>query len=346
MDNNNATQNTTDLTSLISCLQPQFFKSSSEFFNCYALLYRYNWARATGGILLALLTFVLNTLVIILLVKKPFKKTIFDQILIAHCVVDGVTGLVDIPFFHFQDLFGYWPFGDLGAHFWAVYDNGINVITNLHMLYMTWVRFRSITAPNTYEKELIARKPKLIFVLIWLIGVIIWIPVVIKYGVVDYTVDVDYKYKAVELLLISSTWFLPLVSIFVLSVVILVILNRRTRRKIDMKSSLAVKSQHTNTGMESMATRLTSRQVILMRLRNFFHLGPQIRFQIIIISYCIQWFPSCLIALINPICNQCIEPNVIGAVYWLTYTVCFTDPLVILIFNPNVTIQRARVTPH
>lgn len=319
-----------DNETLISCLKPQIFNSSTEFFICYSQIYSSNWLKATSGILLSVLTVTLNTLVIILLVKKPIRTTIFDQILIAHCLVDGITGLIDIPLFHLHDLFGYWPLGQLTAHFWAVYDNGINAITSLHMLYMTWIRLRSITAPNTYESDLISRNPKLIFVSIWLIGFVIWTPVVIKYGVDDFSFDISYENRTVEILLISTLWFLPLLSIVVVSGIILTVLNRR-------------KAPNRGVELTSISGQRSARNV---SVKKWFRLGPQIRFQIIIYSYCVQWFPSCILAIVDPICGRCVGSNVIGAVYWLTYTVCFTDALVILVFNPNVTFQRSRVTPH
>ena len=264
------------------------------------------------------------------MVKKLIKTTIFDQILIAHCLVDGITGLIDIPLFHLHDLFGYWPLGELTAHLWAIYDNGINAITSLHMLYMTWIRLRSITAPNTYETDLISRKPKLIFVSIWLIGFVIWTPVVIKYGVDDFSFDVSYENRTIEIILISVLWFLPLLSIVVVSGIILAVLNRR-------------KVPNGRVELSSISGQRSNRNVTV---KKWFSLGPQIRFQIIIYYYCIQWFPSYILAIIDPICGRCIGSNVIGAVYWLNYTVCLTDALVILIFNPNVTFQHSRITPH
>jgi len=42
-------------------------------------------------------------------------------------LVDGLTGIVDIPFFHVNDIFGYWPFGSLSAQLWTSYDNNINI---------------------------------------------------------------------------------------------------------------------------------------------------------------------------------------------------------------------------
>ena len=322
-------------TLLLECLKHQTLNSINEFIKCYNTLYAYHWGRATVEIILATLVVTLNSFVIFILLRNGKRKNLFDKILIGHCIVDGITGLVAIPFFHFRDLFGYWPFGESLANFWAIFDNAINVITNLHMLYMTWVRFRSITAPNTYENEILAKMPKLVFVLIWLIGYIFWIPVVFSYGLIDYSVHVNYNSPIAGSLLIFFSWFLPLSGIIILSVTVLVILNRRTRQKHDL-----TKIQQT---MIEPRNNHYILQRIRFALRKLFHLGPQIRFQIIIISYCLQWFPSCLIAIIDPLCNGCVESNVSGAIYWLTYTVCITDPLVILIFNTNV---RARITPH
>ena len=342
--NNSSTNDNSTL--LLECLKPHIFSSSSEFFACYSLLYRYNWEKATAGIVLSVFAFLFNSLVIVLLVKMPHKKNIFEKILIAHCIVDGVTGLIDVPFFHITDLFGYWPFIRVGAYLWSSYDNAINVITNLHMLYMTWLRFRSIRAPNTFEKDLLAKKPELICVIIWIIGFTIWTPITFSFGLNCYSTEVDYNNRIVGTLLILFTWFLPLCSIIVISITILVILHKRIQQKRSLQAKARlIRSKSIKVAVIETTVKRDSRQSISSIKNQLIHLGPQTRFQIIIISYCLQWFPSSLIAIIDPLCN-CISLNVTETVYWLTYTVCLTDPLVILIFNPNVSKHRARVSPH
>ena len=333
-------------TLLLGCLEAKTFSSSSEFFACYSLLYRYNWEEATAEIILAIATVLLNALVIFILVKRPNKNNIFEKLLIAHCIVDGMTGLLAIPFFHITEIFGYWPFGDSAAVIWTSYDSAINVITNLHMLYMSWLRFRSIRAPKTYQKEIIARKPELMCFAFWLIGFLVWVPVLVFYGLEDYSVDINYKNKIVGTLLIFFSWCFPLAIIIALSISILVTLRRTIRKKVMLKHELSNNSHSANSIHSKTESTNTLKTPIRMRMKKLFNLGPQIRFQIIIGSYCLQWLPSCLLAIIDPLFH-CVPMYVIDAIYWLTYTVCFTDPLVILFLNPNVSIRSAsRISPH
>lgn len=325
--------------SVSNCTNFQDF-NLNDLLKCYRYLYSLNWHLNTAEILLALFIVVLNVFVIAILCRKPAKMTIFDKLMIAHCIVDGLTGLLDVPFFHFTHVLGFWPFGTASSLIWTSFDNGINVITNLHMLLITWIRFRSIKAPKTFEKEALARHPFILSISIWLTGLVIWTALTLSFGVDDYSTNVRFNPDFLGIILIFLTWFIPLTAIIILAVYILVILNRRRRQVATMRkfspsvthvSALPINSEF--------PTNTSKRRVFKKKLKSAFRLGPQIRFQIIITSYWIQWFPSCLIALIDPIC-LCVPSNVSSTIYWLTYTVCLTDPLVILIFNPNVALSK------
>lgn len=322
----------------LNCSSDNNRTTTNSFLSCYRQLYQYRWMLNTLEILLAVLIVAFNTLVIIILARKPTKMSIFDKIMIAHCIVDGLTGLLDVPFFHFAHVLGFWPFGNTASLFWTTFDNGINGITNMHMLYMTLIRFRSIRSPNTFEKERIAKYPVLVCISIWVIGLLIWGPVAFSYGVADCSTAIKFKPAYMETIFILFTWFIPLIVIIVLAALILVILNKRRRQVASLNKFSSSVTCITTTGVRQIRAKIN----FMRKLKTYFRLGPQIRFQIIIASYWLQWFPSCLIALIDPICAWCVPANFSMAVYWLTYTVCLTDPLVILFFNPNVALHASR----
>ncbi len=87
--------------------------------------------------------------------------------------VNGLTGLCDMPFYMICDIMGYWPFGTILGSIWASYDNNINVTTSLHMLYMAYVRLRSVKSPNGYKFELLCRRPWLVMLSFWATGTFI-----------------------------------------------------------------------------------------------------------------------------------------------------------------------------
>lgn len=137
------------------------------------MLFGQYYLEATVELFIILGAIFFNLLLIVLIYRKPNKNVkllCFDQIYIGHAIVDGVTGLVDIPFFHIENFFGYWPFGNAFSVSWASFDNSINTITALHMLYMSYVRMRSLKCPMTFYNELLIRKPKLTMLFMWLFG--------------------------------------------------------------------------------------------------------------------------------------------------------------------------------
>jgi hypothetical protein len=54
--------------------------------------------------------------------------------MLGHCLIQLITSIVDIPFFHIKDHFGYWPLPKFASYMWAAYDNNINTTTNLNMV--------------------------------------------------------------------------------------------------------------------------------------------------------------------------------------------------------------------
>jgi len=54
------------------------------------------------------------------------------------------------------------------------------------------------------------------------------------------------------------------------------------------------------------------------------NLTPEVKLSIILIVYLVQWFPSCLIWMIQSLCN-CVPNDVSTVTYWLTFTVALTD---------------------
>ena len=76
-----------------ACAMKQTFVQFAEFSDCYRALFAKSWMRSSAEILVAVFIVLLNLLVILkILSKQPFKKKLFDRIIIAHCIVDGLTG--------------------------------------------------------------------------------------------------------------------------------------------------------------------------------------------------------------------------------------------------------------
>lgn len=140
-------------------------------------------------------------------------------------------------------------------------------------------------------------------------------------------------------------YFTPLASIILLGFYMILLL-RNIRRKKNIILRGANLTRHNTLGSIYLSTNTSTNFRFLREPRpkfaNFvqmFRLGPQVKFQIIIISYWIQWLPSFTINLFNPFC-QCIPVDISEGIYWLTFSVSMTDPLVVLLLNPNVALKK------
>ena len=91
------------------CRIPQTFSNIHDFFECYSVIAKEEPEHCVLELFLAASVVFLNSLVVVCMIFGSNKKTCFDKILFGYCLVDGITGLFDIPLYHFRDAFCYWP---------------------------------------------------------------------------------------------------------------------------------------------------------------------------------------------------------------------------------------------
>ena len=188
---------------------------NEQFFECYKYFLINNLTESILSWLLIFCTIFANLVVIILIHRNSEKITLFDQILINHCLLDGLTGLVDIPFYHINSIFGYWPFSSLTATLWSIYDTSTITASNLNMLYLSWSRLRSIQNPTTYTNEFIFKQSIYVIISIWLVSFIIWTAIVLnsdlKINSLILNIDGTYQMFIFEILF----WLLPFLFIII-----------------------------------------------------------------------------------------------------------------------------------
>jgi hypothetical protein len=300
----------------ISCESSHTNEDFYEFSYCYNYFFLKSILISVLTILLIISTIILNITVILLISKNQNSYfTVFDQILIGHAIVDGLTGCLDMPFYHIYSIFNYWPMSPFKAKLWASFDNSINTITNLHMIYLCYSRLRAVKCPSTYSTELILSQPSFVMASIWFIGFLIWIPVVLIFGLKEYSLELNDS--LIVPIFEFIFWFIPLIIIFIISCMIfyeLLIKNKITRqsnRHDDINKSL------------------------FEYIFNYY-LGAEALFAIIMSVYWIQWIIPSVFNFVIYLTN--IQTEKYSKIYWLTYSVCLTDAILLLLFNPNASI--------
>jgi hypothetical protein len=231
-----------------------------------------------------------------------------------------------VPFFHLQDIFGYWPLPKLLSYFWASYDNNINTTCNLTMLYMCWARYRSVAVPTTFKNEILIKNPKTVMASIWVIGLSIWTPITIRYNNLDFSSNLNYDPVYLQNIFNTLFWFVPLMLILYFSLQIIWILKKRDLKKIQMRNKVragltiatvfAKGSLIQNEPMANLAAEI-KKQHVVSRKKPSTRWTPQVRFILIILIYWIQWFIPCVAVLVNGLCN-CIPNRFYVPIYWLT----------------------------
>ena len=228
--------------------------------------------------------------------------------------------MIDVPFFVINQIFGYWPFGNKLSLYWASYDNTINTTTNLHMLYIIYMTLRSIKAPSTFKNEYLIKKPYILIIIFWAVGLLIWIPIVNVLGTIEYSTSVKYNSLYIQLITNIFTWLIIDILILVLSIYFLVLIRIKS---INMKK---YKSRKINS--DSISKRITrifsfnSSKNVQMTKRRDVYTEAQSRFLIITSFFFIQWIIPSLANILSSLSD--IDNDLAGIIYWLTYTVCFT----------------------
>lgn len=251
--------------------------------------------------------------------------------------------------------------GKIYGTMWASFDSGIDTITCVHMLYISFVIFRSLKAPFSYRRELLIKHSHLVMAFIWVFGLSIWTIVTVSFGLLDSTNRVNYTPIYFQAILNFILWFIPLALIIVIAFNIIYILKQRSRIKSELQFTKVEKS--TTVYINNIATIkkinyfLVEKRASLspsvfnqknaklkpnnvQRAANRRLMNAHIKYVIIIGTFLAQWLPSCILAIVVPICNDCISNEVVSAFYWLTYTVCCTDAIMVLLLNSNVVFWR------
>jgi hypothetical protein len=251
-----------------------------------------------------------------LIKRNSIKLTLFDKILIIHSTLNAIRGITSMPFNHIITLFKYWPFDSISGRIYGSFNSSLNTIINLIMLYLTCARLRKIQYPRTYKQEMLFKSPILISMLICIIGILIWMSVYVVYDLkaID-SLNHDVKaYVSLEF----STRLIPLILILIISCFIYYHLKRRTPQ--------------TNNN------RPYEMNKCLFEVASKTPINSQQLFVIIMSIHWIQWFIPVSCDLLDDV-QGLAELSVIGNYYYLlTDTVCLTDALVLLIFNPIASI--------
>ncbi len=197
------------------------------------------------------------------------------------------------------------------------------------MLYLCWSRLRCVQNATNYQKELLFKSPVDVMILIWMLSLTIWTPQVFIYGLREFSLELNIDLLVINLINIFFLWFLPMFNIFIVSCIIFHYLRLNQIRK-----------QNLNVNNENRENNHENRKNLLEKVIKRFHLGTQSVFTLMMSCYWIQWFIPFILRLLYLIFEIKIESDL----YWLTYTVCLTDPIILLIFNPNVSVFHKN--PH
>jgi hypothetical protein len=310
------------------------------FFECFLhYLNKEVWI-STACLTIILGSIVFNILAIIFLMCKSVMKSVFDQIIIGHALVNFLTGGIDLIFFYLLLIFNYWPLGKNWCLFYLVFDNVLATVEILHMLYLCWARIRCIVAPKSYSSELTLKYPYVSMFLLWLLAVIIWLPTVfvLNYeSYEEYSCFIDFKSYLVSVTVISVGWILPTLVTIISTACVVYILNKKRKKfhgNISKNNHTAKLAGATTTSTHQTTNNKRSPTISSSYIRKInFKLSPQSKLTVMIAIFVLQYSPYSFIWLADTLCNRCLDPIYLNMSFLLTFLPSLTNPILVIILN-------------
>ena len=297
--------------------------------SCYLFFVKLNILTTFLEISLCIGTVIVNSKLIWIVLNKN-DKTVFDKIYFCHAIVDLIFGGLDLPFYHIYNSFNFWPFSKIVCILWNTLDNAIITISILHMMFLSWARIESIRDPKEYLNKNIVKHPYISSITIWVMGLAMWFPVNYFYISNNFQYGqcfINYNPLFTNFVFTLFTFFLPLIIIVIMTIHVMRFLRVRQKNK---KKIPQITKNNISLIKNSSSANAQTRGTKIKRLK----LNVQVKMSIIIIVYQIQWIPSSIVWMTDALC-KCVPNNISTFIHWLKFTVPFTDPILIIIFNPN-----------
>ena len=104
------------------------------------------------------------------------------------------------------------------------------------MLYMSYVRIRSLRSPKGYTSEPLIKRPWMVMASFWVMGLLAWTPITFIFSTKDYNIKVNYTPFYLVTIFNLVSWFSVLLLIFSLSIIIIKELHLRKKIKQELKN--------------------------------------------------------------------------------------------------------------
>jgi hypothetical protein len=297
--------------------------TAEEFLACLSYLIPKHLPLTIAVLVIMIGSVLLNPAVIILLTCKGKCKTVFDDILTSHAVINFLAGSVDLFFYLIAWLFSAWNFGKYTCVFWLALDNMLATSEIIHVLYLGWVRVRCVLKPKSYTKDLMVKHSTWVLVSAWLAPLALWLVPIVK------QIDSTFGDQTCEILLIPSvlsavvvfvSFIAPLVLIAVSTVFIVIKLNASENR--------LARGRSTQPRRNSSLRRRSSSQ------RGFHvHFQTQRKLSVIISVFLLQYSPYSIMWFVDILCSDCVPSLLYTALLLMTFTPGLTNPLLIIVLN-------------
>lgn len=278
--------------------------------------------------------------------KKPVKVC-FDYIFITSAITDFCIGSINLPFYHLKSLLNYWPFGTGFCAVWASFDQMLNNINILNMLFLSFCRHKSVTSPKVYHNNILIKYTPYVCTTIWATCFIFWFSVCFSYFFRFYqggNCVLVYNPSILKSLVTFTCWFVPLIIIIIFNTNVLILINfKKIRKNVTPNIINQLKIHVFKENVNESGNNNPSNSVEISS-SNYFRkpikyikskMHAQTKLTIIVLVYLAQWFPSCFMQIINSLCDSCISTQVEGTIYWLTFSVSLTNPLCLILLSPD-----------
>lgn len=261
-----------------------------------------------------------------------------NLLIVSLAVSDLLVALLVMPYATVYEVESYWILGRMMCDAWTSLDVLLCTASILNLCCISIDRYLVITRPFDYALKRTPTRMGLMILAVWLISAVVSIPPVFGWkkeppeGHCMITQDIGYQFYAT-----IFAFYLPLgVMIFIYYRIYAVSSRIAKREKLSQPqlTNLEIPLQEPSAangsgggGDSKSSKKSKSGHVPNREGKAIVTLG------VIMGGFTACWLPFFILALIDPLCRQCIPKGAISFFQWLGYANSFLNPIIYARFN-------------
>ncbi|CAD5113096.1 unnamed protein product [Dimorphilus gyrociliatus] len=292
-------------------------------------------------ILLTLITVLANITVILCVIYDKKLRNASNVYVVSLAVADLIVGVFVMGGMNVFTIYGYWPLGNNLCTAWVALDFTCCTVSIFHLILVAYDRFLALNRPLQYKSLATIRRSTLMSVGSWIVGLIVWLPPVITFRVLDLKkISTDCYFVPDKKFVVSQAicvYYIPILAMIVFYTGSLRALYRQKLKVEAMDKNMGPSIDDDEVTVDISVTKTSGQDEIKIKNSNRRKTEQHTRvlrtLGVIILMFLVCWLPFCIMWPMVAYCNDCVNPVAYENSYWLAYVNSTINPLLYFVCN-------------